>query len=66
MAIINTIINNVIDGADYTKLNFINKLFFGAKEIKYKNDKFIENNLEIDKNSVTVRISSDFQVLYYL
>ena len=28
----NTIINNVID--DYTKLNFINKLFFGAKEIK--------------------------------
>ena len=46
----NTIINNVIDKFDYTKLNFINKLFFGAKKIKYENDKFIENNLEINKN----------------
>ena len=60
----NTIINNVIDKFDYTKLNFINKLFFGAKEIKYKNDKFIENNLEIDKNSVTGGISSGLSSSY--
>ena len=45
------------------QINFINKLFFGAKEIKYKNDKFIENNLEIDK-IVTGGISSGLSSSY--
>lgn len=60
----NTIKNNIIDRFDYTKLNFINKLFFGAKEIKYENDKFIENNLEINKKSVTGGISSGLSSSY--
>ena len=60
----NIIKNYIIERFDYTKLNFINKLFFGAKEIKYENDQFIENNLEINKNSVTGGISSGLSSSY--
>lgn len=60
----NIIKNNIIERFDYTKLNFINKLFFGAREIKYKNDEFTENNLEINKNSVTGGISSGLSSSY--
>jgi hypothetical protein len=56
--IINTIKNNIYESFDNSKLNLINRIFFDARRIKYENDEFNENNLEINKNSVTGGISS--------
>ena len=57
-SIIDTIKNNIYESFDYSKINLINRIFFDARRIKYENDKFIMNNLEVNKNSVTGGISS--------
>ena len=40
-SIIDTIKNNIYESFDYSKLNLIDRIFFGARKIKYENDKFI-------------------------
>ena len=62
--LITKIQNIIIEQFDYSKSNFIKKIFNNAKRLKIEKDKFIKNNLNNIYNNINGGISSGVSSSY--